>query len=479
MLTNVVWIRNDLRFEDNTALIKAVENASETDKKVLLVFHLNPAQFKENTFSHDYFFSALNKFYTKATKQGLDIFFLEGKTKKCFKTLIEDFPKIDSIYFNSSDRGYALKRDEDIRLFLNKHDIKICAFHDKHLHSAQEILKNDESFYKVYTPYFNKWIKLPKDPIYKFSLEKLKKVITTDFSDNDKKAKKIFKKLLKKRTTNFEKNCGLVVAKKYLKDFIENNLENYDLNRDFPAKDSTSHLSKFLATGEISIRGIYQEILKAPDSKGKEIFIKELAWRDFYNMIHHVYKNQKNEEIIEKYRTLKWEYNDSYLKNWQEGTTGFPIIDAGMRQLKQEGFMHNRLRMIVASFLVKDLLLDWRLGEEYFSKMLIDYDSASNIGGWQWAASVGTDASPYFRVFNPTLQSKKFDKEAQYIRKYIPELKDIPSKYIHEPSKYLEKIKTECNIDLKDTYPLPIVDHKEQRLKAIEMFKFHNEKEEI
>lgn len=477
MQINVVWLRNDLRFEDNTALIKATQNALKTNKELLLVFNLDPEEFKENSFSHDYFFSALNKFSEEARKKDLKIFFLKGKLKKSFKTLLKEFPKITSVYFNSSDRGPSLVKEQAITDFLNKHKISVFSFQDKHLHSAKEIVKADGSFYKVYTPYYNKWIQIPKDPPFAFNLEELQRIIITDFSKKDKKAKKIFEKLLKKRTTNFEKNCGTTLANKTLKDFIENNLENYNLNRDFPSKDSTSHLSRFLTTGEISIRTIYQELTKAPLSNGKITFIKELAWRDFYNMIYHFHKNQKTEEIIEKYKTLQWEYNDSYFKSWQEGTTGFPIIDAGMRQLKKEGFMHNRLRMIVASFLVKDLLLDWRLGEEYFSKMLIDYDSASNIGGWQWAASVGTDASPYFRVFNPTLQSKKFDKEAQYIRKYIPELKDIPSKYIHEPAKYLEKIKTECNIDLKDNYTIPIVDHKEQRLKAIEMFKFHNEKE--
>ncbi|MDD2391650.1 MAG: FAD-binding domain-containing protein, partial [Bacilli bacterium] len=205
-------------------------------------------------------------------------------------------------------------------------------------------------------------------------------------------------------------------------------------------------------------------------SIGQETFIKELAWRDFYNMIHHYNQNQKDEEIIKKYRNILWSNDEDFFNLWKEGNTGFPIIDAAMRQLKKEGWMHNRLRMIVSSFLVKDLLIDWRLGERYFSEMLIDYDSSSNIGGWQWSASVGIDAQPYFRIFNPTIQSQKFDEEGLFIKKYVKELKSIPSKYIHEPYKYEKELRSQYGIEISEIYRKPIVNHKEQKLKALEMF---------
>lgn len=187
-------------------------------------------------------------------------------------------------------------------------------------------------------------------------------------------------------------------------------------------------------------------------------------------MIYHFYPKQKDEEIIEKYRNIRWEYDESRIEKWKEGKTGFPIVDAAMRQLKTEGWMHNRLRMIVASFFTKDLLMDWRIGEKYFSEMLIDYDSASNIGGWQWAASVGTDAVPYFRIFNPNVQGKRFDPEGSFIKKYVEELRNIPAKYIQEPFKYAQQIRKECGIDIERIYDEPIVNHKEQRLRAIELF---------
>ena len=198
--------------------------------------------------------------------------------------------------------------------------------------------------------------------------------------------------------------------------------------------------------------------------------MKELAWRDFYNMIYHFYPDQQNVEINSKYRKIAWRYDEENIMKWKEGHTGFPIVDAAMRQLAEEGWIHNRLRMIAASFLVKDLLIDWRIGERFFSEMLIDYDPASNIGGWQWVSSVGTDAVPYFRIFNPTTQSRKFDPEGEYIRKYVRELEAIPKEYIHEPYRYRKQISDKCGIDIEKIYDKPVVDHRIQRLRALEMF---------
>ena len=176
---------------------------------------------------------------------------------------------------------------------------------------------------------------------------------------------------------------------------------------------------------------------------------------------------------MEKYQGIPWQSNDEWFTKWQAGQTGFPIVDAAMRQLQTEGWMHNRLRMIAASFLTKDLNIDWRLGEDYFSQQLIDYDSASNIGGWQWSASVGTDAVPYFRIFNPTLQSQKFDPSGAFIRQYVPELRDVPDYAIHEPYHFEQKLRTKEGIELKRLYPPPIVDHKHQRLQSIEKYKYY------
>ncbi|CCQ19933.1 Deoxyribodipyrimidine photo-lyase [Listeria monocytogenes] len=213
-----------------------------------------------------------------------------------------------------------------------------------------------------------------------------------------------------------------------LANFIKHDVADYDKARDFPELDKTSHLSRYLRTGEISVRTIWQALQENEATEGRAIFEKELCWRDFYNMIYVSFPNQKNEPIQENYRFIEWENNREFFKAWQEGKTGFPLVDAAMRQLKETGWMHNRLRM---SFLTKDLLIDWRFGEKYFQQMLIDYDPASNIGGWQWAASTGTDAVPYFRIFNPTTQSQKFDPSGKFIRKYVKELTNLPDKFIN------------------------------------------------
>ncbi|PID82483.1 MAG: deoxyribodipyrimidine photolyase [Clostridiales bacterium] len=468
---NILWIRNDLRIKNNTALVKAVEDSLSNERELSIIFHMNPDQFKTGSYSHDYFFSALNKFYTYLLSIDVDIFFLYGDIEKSFNNFFDNFSDIKSIFINESERGYGGYRDTIVRNIAKKKGINFITLFDKHIHSAREVLKSDGSFYKVFTPYFNKWFYLDKPVEKEIDINKLKKVFRRLDAVGELNK---FKDILKKRVTNFDNICGEKLALDKLKEFVTDKLYDYESKRDYPILDNTSHMSRFLTTGEISIKTVYSLINNEDDSKGKNTFIKELAWRDFYNMIYHANKNQKNLELNENYRNLDWKYNAEYFECWKAGRTGFPIVDAAMRQLKNTGFMHNRLRMVVASFLVKDLLIDWRKGEEYFSNMLIDYDSASNIGGWQWAASVGTDASPYFRVFNPTTQGKKFDKEGKFIREYVPELRSVSSKYIHEPNKYKEKIYKECGIKVGCDYPEPIVDHKMQRLKAIDMFRTYS-----
>ncbi len=448
---NAFLIRNDLRLHDNTALIHCIKNSYNNNEQFIFIFNITGYQ---DTKRDMYFLSAFNTFYKKIKNLGLDILFIKDK-----KDILD--LNIENIYINSIERGN--KKQEEIELinFLKMNHITVYSYLDKHLHYAKDILKNDYTPYKVFTSYYNKWVSFTKSIPTSIDLELLKKTCI-------KNIKNIYQKDYLHLIENIkEVNCGEKYATEVLKNFI---IENYKEDRDFPSLDATSQLGRFLRTGEISIRTVYDYIQKEKN-EGAKTFIKQLCWRDFYNMIYHYNKNEKELEIMEKYRNLHWENNKNLFELWKSGNTGFPIVDAGMRQLKEEGIIHNRVRMIVASFLVKDLLIDWRWGEEYFSTMLIDYDDASNIGSWQWCASVGTDASPYFRVFNPTLQSKKFDKNAYYIKKYLPELKDISSKYIHEPFKYKKKIQELYNINIEEIYSKPIVNHKVQRIKAIEMFK--------
>ncbi|WLR48855.1 FAD-binding domain-containing protein [Halobacillus litoralis] len=234
-------------------------------------------------------------------------------------------------------------------------------------------------------------------------------------------------------------------------------------------------MSRFLRTGAISIRTIYHKIEEDVDfrknTSGVDTYISELAWRDFYNMIYHYYPDANSKEMVEKYRGIPWNNDDELLEKWKQGQTGFPLIDAAMRQLNEIGWMHNRLRMAVASFLTKDLLMDWREGEQYFSERLVDYDPASNIGGWQWAASTGTDPVPYFRVFNPTRQSERFDPHGRFIKEWLPELENVKKKHIHQPANMTKEEQKEAGCIIGEDYPAPIVDHKTRRERAIELFK--------
>lgn len=469
MATHVIWIRNDLRFYDNTALISTLNKATDKDR-LLFIFYLDKEQFKIGSYSHDYFLSALNTFYKNCLKKGIDIYFLYGEVIETFNKLLNDFKDIKKVYFNIDESGYGYKRDKKVITFLKENKIDVLIYNDHYLHSVKEILKKNNTYYKVFTPYYNNWIQRLKKEENDIDYKKLAEVTIKDFESKDLDAKIMYHKLISEIKKDFSKFTGEKKARELLLRFVNKRLEDYYKKRDYPFLDGTSHLSCFLSTGQISIREVFNVVNKNKYSIGQETFIKELAWRDFYNIIYHYNPNQKDEEIIEKYRNILWSNDEYFFNLWKEGNTGFPIIDAAMRQLKKEGWMHNRLRMVVSSFLVKDLLIDWRLGERYFSEMLIDYDSSSNIGGWQWSASVGIDAQPYFRIFNPTIQSQKFDEEGIFIKKYVKELKSIPSKYIHEPYKYEKQLRSQCGIEISKLYRKPIVNHKEQKLKVLEMF---------
>ncbi len=458
MKHNILWLRNDLRLQDNTALIKAVEVSYAEKATLTLLFHINDEQVKAGTYSNDYFFSALHVFYEKLKALGADLLFLYGKPEKAFNDFFREHKNINKVFFNISEHGYGLQRDEKVIEIFKANNLKIVSFFDKHLHSVNEVLTAEDNAYKVFTAYYRKWSSLAKRSILSFDENKFKAIVNTDFSDFFKEQ---YERILEQRRNNFEAICGEKHALAELSEFVEYHLADYEKNRDDIFLDVTSKMSKYLSTGQISIRQVYYAVLEQEYTKGAECYIKQLAWRDFYNMVYHYNPKQDKQEILSKYRFIKWN-EDKYAFNiWKFGLTGYPIVDAAMRDLLATGTMQNRLRMIAASFLVKDLLIDWRMGEQYFKDMLIDYDSASNIGSWQWVTSTGTDACPYFRIFNPTTQSKRFDKKGVYIKSILSELNELDTKYIHEPHKSKEE-----SLD----YPLPIVNHKEQRLKVLDMY---------
>ncbi|GEK91784.1 cryptochrome/photolyase family protein [Alkalibacterium kapii] len=459
----VMWFRRDLRLEDNTALKQAL---LESDKLILL-FHVNPAQFlDENSLNMSAFFNSVETFRKKVAEEGATLQIVYGELEEVFKKLKEKVPDWSDIYVNRDESGFGLERDKKAGEMFQELDVSAHGFHDHYIHSAQEIKTNAGTPYKVFTPYYNKWKERPKPGI-----------IETDFSSKTCLKDKLFpedmnkfQELLDDLALLPDLELGTDKAQERLDEFIENDLAQYEEARDFPLKDATSRLSKHLRTGELSIRTVYNKVMDANQTKGRSTFIQELAWRDFYNMIYASHPDQKDVAIKKAFTKVEWDNNEENFKAWKEGKTGFPIVDAAMRQLNGTGWMHNRLRMITASFLTKDLLIDWRWGERYFQEKLIDYDSASNIGGWQWAASTGTDGVPYFRIFNPTTQSERFDKKGDFIRKFVPELNHVQGKKIHQPEKLTEKEQKEYNVIIGKDYPNPIVSHKNKRKLAIKAF---------
>lgn len=297
-----------------------------------------------------------------------------------------------------------------------------------------EVLKEDGNPYIVFTPFYKKWQQVLSSKKY-----------------NDLE--------VKVQLSEFE-------------DFFDRKIQSYGKDRDYPWKEGTSYFSRYLNCGVISPVSVLNKTLSLEknDLNG-ELFIRQLAWRDFYYQLYFYFPNVLYDSFKEKYRDIYWENNKDYFELWKKGCTGYPIVDAGIRQLLTEGFMHNRLRMITASFLTKDLLTDWKKGEEFFMNFLVDGDLVLNNGGWQWSASTGSDAQPYFRIFNPVNQSQKFDPEGKYIKKYIPELKNVSAKYIHEPWKMSEEEQKKAEFTIGVDYPFPVVNHKEQRVKALELYK--------
>lgn len=471
MTRRALWFRRDLRLNDHTALAKALEHTKDDDQ-IVLFFHIHPSLNESFTPRHDYFFQTLRSLVDRAEETGAPVHFIFGNTEEAFQHLIEEL-NVEMIYFNRDEVGFGKERDGTVTAYLEDKGVEVYTYIDHHLHGAEEVEKNDGGFYKVFSPYLKKWKQLQKPAVQRVDLDQLSRV-ALDEQETFSSGRRAYDDLIQKTGEAYE-GVGEGDALERLEEFLDQDIYDYDEWRDFPAMDGTSLMSRFLRTGAISVRTIYHKIGEEVDfrkkTSGVDTYISELAWRDFYNMIYHYYPDADSTEMVEKYRGIPWNKDNEIFGKWKDGQTGFPLIDAAMRQLNETGWMHNRLRMAVASFLTKDLLIDWREGERYFSQRLVDYDPASNIGGWQWAASTGTDPVPYFRVFNPTRQSERFDPHGSFIKEWLPELENVKKKHIHEPSTMTEKEQKESGCMIGEDYPQPIVDHKTMRKRAIEMFK--------
>lgn len=422
----IFWFRRDLRLHDNSALFHAL-NANEN---VLPIFIFDTSildQLPKDDARVSFIHESLEDIQSKLNEKGKSLAVFKGTPEEIFKNLISE-NKIETVYTNHDYEPYARKRDKEINALLKANNIEFKTAKDQVIFEKSEVVKDDNSPYVVYTPFSKKWKE-------KFSTNLLKNYPSEELLENITKHDYPFLKLT---DINFGKT-NIQLPKYNLSDKLIN---NYQETRNFPAIDGTSHLGIHLRFGTVSIRKM---VKKALESKN-ETFLNELIWREFFMQILWHFPHTINESFKPKYDNIKWVNDEKNFKKWCEGKTGYPFVDAGMRELNATGHMHNRVRMIVASFLCKHLLIDWRWGETYFAQKLLDYEQASNVGNWQWAAGSGVDAAPYFRIFNPTEQIKKFDKDLKYIKKWIPEL---------ETSKY----------------PEPIVDHKEARERCLRVYK--------
>ncbi|AZJ33438.1 deoxyribodipyrimidine photo-lyase [Tenacibaculum mesophilum] len=419
---SIFWFRRDLRLEDNKGLHEALQSGHKViplfifDKDILENLPKNDARVT-------FIYQTLQQLDKELRKHQSSLIVKKGKPLEVWRELIEEYP-IQGVYTNKDYEPYAIKRDKEIADFLTSKGIRFNAFKDQVIFEENEVLKNDGTPYTVFTPYKNKWLQ-------NFSEKKDTQDFTIDFAN-------FYQFLSEFPSLAF---IGFEESTIKVKPYNLSSLDSYDEVRDFPSQDKTSYLSPYLRFGLVSTRKMIRFALKT-----NQTFLSELIWREFFMQILYHFPKVVTQNFKQKYDAVPWRNNEEEFKKWCEGKTGYPMVDAGMRELNETGYMHNRVRMITAGFLCKHLLIDWRWGEAYFAEKLLDYDLSANNGNWQWAAGTGCDAAPYFRVFNPESQLKKFDKDLQYVRKWVKDLDEL-------------------------TYPQPMVEHKFARERAINTYK--------
>ncbi|WP_343152389.1 deoxyribodipyrimidine photo-lyase [Buchnera aphidicola] len=469
MSINLVWFRNDLRVHDNTALSKACDNKTE---KVLAIFIATPVQWRSHCMSFkqsSFIYKNLILLEKNLNLLGIPFFYFEKSNFDSLIPFLIQFCRkkcISTLFYNKQYEINEIKRDESIKKLLNLEKINMLGYHDSIMVSPKLIFNSKKKSYIKFTPFKNKILNyLNNKEIKCFPSPSIRSV----------KIKNTFSKIVpftfpKEKFSTQLFPVGEDNAIKKLNTFFKKKCFNYSLKRNFFGLSSTSLLSPYLSVGILSPRQCLAKIFKEKISfkninNDKITWLNELIWREFYKHTLSAYSLiSKEQSIFFWEKNIKWSNNDQHFSSWKNGTTGYPIIDAAMRQLKKTGWMHNRLRMITASFLTKNLLIDWRKGARYFMSQLIDGDFSSNIGGWQWTASVGFDSVPYFRILNPTIQSEKFDPKGKFIYSFCPELKKIPIKYIHHPEKWKNKKKYKIN------YPNPIVNYQSTKKYFCEEF---------
>ena len=442
----------DLRIDDNTGLINA---CSQSEQVIPCFIFEKSLAGKTNSinsnFRNQFFLESVEDLTEQFKAKNSKLFIFYGDTKKILSTLIHDF-QIDAIFSNIDYSPYAIKKLSMLKSIGESYNVPTVFSHDLVLHDFDLIKTGKGTPYVIFSQFFKK---AKNFPIRKPQKNNFTNFLSVPFKD-EKSLGNITKILGIKLTNRPRVKGGRKNALQILKSI--HNQKNYDEQRNFPSLDSTSHLSAHNKFGTCSIREVYHQIEKQLGPNHG--LITEIHWRDFFTYVMYHYPYSYSKSFRKKFSKIPWSKNEKLFSKWCDGLTGFPIVDAGMRELNSTGYMHNRIRMIVASFLTKDLHINWKWGERYFAKKLIDFDPCVNVGNWQWAASTGCDSQPWFRIFNPWLQQEKYDPNCEYIKKWIPELSDFSIKQIHKWYSYEGESK----------YPRPIVDHSEESSHTKEIF---------
>jgi len=468
----IFWFRRDLRLSDNRGLAEATRQSRQVIP--LFVFDTNILDDLDNTqdrrvtFIHE----SIRELQRMLQETGSDIVVLHGDPEDAVPHLA-DRVNADAVFTNRDYEPYAAARDAQVQRALADDGRAFVDFKDQVIFEKDEILTQSGEPYKVFTPYKRAWLQR-----FEENAEYGRSPAAEEVPDYAQLAPR---RTLRRLSDAWDMDAlgfvptdlwlvpGESAARERLAGFLPRMAE-YKTDRDFPSREGTSGLSVHLRFGTISIREAVRAAME-DDSKGAQTWLSELIWREFYQMLLDRFPRVVSHSFKPEYDAIRWPGTDDHFQAWCEGRTGYPIVDAAMRHFNATGWMHNRLRMITAMFLTKDLLVDWRLGEAYFAGHLLDYDLASNNGGWQWSASTGADGAPYFRIFNPILQSKRFDPDGSYIREHVPELAGFEGDTLHWPHDADMFTQRDAGCVLGEDYPHPVVDHFEQKEKAIALFK--------
>ena len=477
----IVWFRRDLRLRDNPALYWACKSGHP----ILPIFIWAPQEetpWEPGAASKWWLHHSLSTLNADLDSMGLNLVIAKGATLETLQRVIRKTGAV-GVYWNRLYDPATLQRDTLVKSSLKAEGIEVKSFNGSLLYEPWEIETKEGKPYQVFTPFWNA-VRMELDPAEPLPKPRKKMTERPQYPSLQIEDLGLLPNIDWAGGMESAWVPGEAGARKELEKFQEIGLENYPEGRDYPAKGGTSRMSPYLHFGEISPRVIWHKLLEgAPADVLKKRghatgeYLRELAWREFAHHLLYHFPHTPDRNLREKFDRFPWRQNSPQLKRWQRGKTGYPIVDAGMRELWTTGYMHNRVRMIVASFLVKDLRIHWVEGAKWFWDTLVDADLANNTMGWQWTSGCGADAAPFFRIFNPVKQGEKFDPRGDYVRKWVPEIAGLEDKFIHSPWLAPSTKLKKAGITLDETYPGPIVDHSEQRESALEAFKLlQNEK---